>query len=89
MSGLCPKLVGGLFADSLHIEVNGAGDVDAESIDVETLAVSVNGAGDVLVSGKADVAFFKVSGAGMIDARGLEAGSVETKRAGVAVIRLP
>lgn len=81
--------LGGISAEDLHIQVNGAGDVDADRITAKSLAVTVNGAGGVSVSGKTDVAFFKVSGAGMIDARELEAGSVETKRAGVAVIRLP
>ena len=80
--------LGGVSVPSLSIVVNGAGDVDAAELDVDTLAVTVNGAGDVLVSGVSDVAFFKVNGAGMVDARGLACEAVETKRAGVAVIRL-
>lgn len=81
--------IGDVEVEGLNVTVNGAGDVDIEKLNAKTIAVTVNGAGDVEVSGKADVAFFKVSGAGVIDARGLEAGSVETKRAGVAIIRLP
>ncbi len=80
--------LGGVSVPSLSIVVNGAGDVDASSLDVDTLAITVNGAGDVLVSGVSDTAFFKVNGAGMIDARKLDCEAVETKRAGVAVIRL-
>ena len=80
--------LGGISVPALSIVVNGAGDVDAASLDVDTLAVTVNGAGDVLVSGVSDVAFFKVNGAGMVDARNLQCEAVETKRAGVAVIRL-
>ena len=80
--------LGGVSVPALTIVVNGAGDVDASSLDVDTLAVTVNGAGDVLVSGVSDVAFFKVNGAGMVDARDLVCEAVETKRAGVAVIRL-
>ncbi len=80
--------LGGVSVPALSIVVNGAGDVDAASLDVDTLAITVNGAGDVLVSGVSDTAFFKVNGAGMVDARNLDCEAVETKRAGVAVIRL-
>ena len=80
--------LGGVSVPSLSIMVNGASDVDAASLDVDNLSVLVNGAGDVLVSGSAGSASFKVNGAGMVDARDLECDNVETKRAGVAVIRL-
>jgi len=81
--------LGEVTVDAMNVIVNGAGDVDIDKVSAKTIAVTVNGAGDVSVSGKADVAFFKVSGAGVVDARGLDAGSVETKRAGVAIVRLP
>lgn len=81
--------LGEVTVNAMNVTVNGAGDVDIDKANAKTIAVTVNGAGSVSVSGKADVAFFKVSGAGVVDARGLEAGSIETKRAGVAIIRLP
>jgi len=72
---------------SLTLKVNGAADVEMDKIDVMELAVIVNGAGDVGVTGKADKAVFNVSGVGSIDASELDAGAVETHKAGVATIR--
>ena len=73
---------------ALHIQVNGAGDIQVKDADVNTLAVSVNGAASAAVAGKADVAFFKLTGAASMDARHLEAGSIETNRSGVSRILL-
>lgn len=74
---------------SLGFVVNGAGDIDAEAIAVEKLTVEVNGAGDVEVSGTAGSAYFKVSGAGDINARELVCSDIQTKKSGVASIKLP
>jgi hypothetical protein len=73
---------------SLSFILNGAGDIEADGLDVEELNVTVNGAGDIDVSGRADEATFSVSGAGDIDARGLECVKVNTRKSGMASIRL-
>ena len=73
---------------SLSFTLNGAGDIEADGLDVQELIVAVNGAGDIDVSGRADEATFSVSGAGDIDARGLECVKVNTRKSGMASIRL-
>lgn len=78
----------GVSVPSLSCTVNGAADVKASALDVDNLSISINGAGDAVLSGKAAKASFSVSGAGDIDARGLECGDIHTSKAGVASIRL-
>lgn len=72
---------------SLQVELNGAADVNLKSVKVQKIDVQLSGAGDVDVSGTADEARLSVSGAGVIDARGLDCPNVKKSRAGVAVIR--
>lgn len=78
----------GIAVPSLSFILNGAGDIEANGLDVEVLALTVNGAGDIDVSGKAGKASFSVSGASDIDARNLECPSINTKKSGIASIRL-
>ena len=72
----------------LSIEVKGAGDIDIDDLDAGSLTIDVEGAGDARVSGRADEASFKVSGAGSINARGLKCDNVSTTKNGLASISL-
>ena len=83
---------GDLFLSSvsvptLSLQVNGAADLETRSIDVSALEVEVNGAGDVKASGKAGKASFSISGAGAVDARGLQADEWIESKSGIARIR--
>ena len=75
---------------NLKIQVNGAADVELESVEViKTLKVEVNGAGDAEIHGSAGEASFSVNGAGAIDARELRvAGEVSKHTSGIAKIQL-
>ena len=95
--------VNGLRIDGeLDVQINGAGDLDFDRIECDTLSIQVNGAadaeltsidvrgaGDVDITGNAGNATFEVNGAGDIDATGLKvAGEVSKRKAGLASIKL-
>ena len=78
----------GVRVPRLVVAGNGAIDIEARNIDVNELSLDIHGAGDAVISGTAASASFSVSGAGDVDARGLDCGNVSTRKSGVASIRL-
>ena len=72
----------------LSVTVNGAGDLDIDNIVADAIDITVRGAGDVSISGKAGEADFRVSGAGSVDAHGLDCENITTAKHGAASIKL-
>jgi hypothetical protein len=76
-----------IVADSFTINMTGAGAGRAE-LDVEKLNVTLSGAGDFILSGRADTAELKMSGAGRLDALSLEARDADINISGVGQVRI-
>jgi hypothetical protein len=75
-------------SDLRHVELSGAGSVEAAGLDGETLSLAVSGAGSAKVAGRADFVRLTVSGAGDIDAAALtvKRAKVEVSGAGDAIV---
>ncbi|MDR3219622.1 MAG: DUF2807 domain-containing protein [Dysgonamonadaceae bacterium] len=74
-------------ADNLEIELEGAGKVTADSLDVKTLKVSTEGVGSVRLAGKVRKANLYMEGTGEIDALELVADSVIADIEGIGAIK--
>jgi len=72
---------------TLYFTINGAGELEASKLRLEKFYLTINGAGEANLSGSADYASFRVSGAGDIDARELICSNIDKSTAGAAKIR--
>ena len=72
---------------TLYFTINGAGELEASKLRLEKFYLTINGAGEANISGSADYASFRVSGAGDIDARELICSNIDKSAAGAAKIR--
>ncbi|WP_309620866.1 head GIN domain-containing protein [Salinibacterium sp.] len=57
--------------DDLRVDINGAGDVDIDSVDAATVTVNVSGAGDATLNGRADELTVSLDGVGAVRAEKL------------------
>ena len=68
------------------LTVEGAGEVIAENLELETLELSIDGAGSAALSGEAQEVVVAIDGAGEVYARGLESNTVTLVLNGVGEV---
>ena len=71
-----------LKGDALTINLSGAGNASLKDIDYKTLSLTLNGAAHAKLTGAAEKATFRLSGAGRIDAVGLKSVKNDTNVSG-------
>jgi len=71
-----------LSGNELYLSIGGSGSISLPQADVSTLTGTISGSGDIEVGGRAQSAFFEISGSGDIQAKSLEAGSGKASIAG-------
>ena len=74
-----------ISADSFTLRVSGAGEGRAQ-LDVENLYVNISGAGSFDLSGRADIAELRLSGAGDLDALSLQSREAIIRLSGVGSV---
>ena len=74
-------------ADTFDFIFSGAGESNAE-LDVNRLLVDISGAGSIEISGRADTAVLKFSGAGELEALPLKTREAEIDISGIGTVRI-
>jgi hypothetical protein len=88
IAGACTfKTIDKIKTDTFYLEISGAGEGKAE-LDVNRLKTNMSGAGSFELSGKADNADIKVSGAGELKAFSLQIREASVNFSGAGAIRI-
>ncbi len=74
--------------NNLNISLSGAGNINFDDLEVETIDCGLSGAGNISLVGKADRADFRVSGAGNVKAEELVAQHAKCRVSGVGNINV-
>ena len=87
LSGSCDMDVNGLEAEKVQIGGSGATDVEIKGLLTKDMDVALSGSGDITLAGKADKAYFKLSGASDADIRALEYNDASWSTSGSSTVK--
>jgi hypothetical protein len=80
---------GNVQSKDFHLTINGAGNINLESITADKLQTEINGAGDVKIkNGTVHAADYSISGAGSINGFGVQCDDVKASIAGAGDIKI-
>ena len=87
LSGSCDMEVDGLEAEKVQIGGSGATDVEIKGLLTIDMDVALSGSGDITLAGKADKAYFKLSGSSDADIRALEYNDASWSTGGSSTVK--
>jgi hypothetical protein len=88
LSGLADVEMDGLSTSSLRVTMSGSGKISLRGLDLEDLRLRLSGLGDADLSGVAASAVIDISGAGSVNAVGLEVQTADVSISGAGSAKL-